>query len=90
MVDDFLGKGVSSRVVPTVFIVDFLHYLPSLLRTETSQVWIGVEAGVGLLVQYVSEKYVPGSEVLEFPCLYSIVRNCPLLQVRNDGSPPPG
>ena len=47
LVDDFVGEGASSRVVPTVIIMDFLHHLPSLLRSKASQIQVGVEAGVG-------------------------------------------
>ena len=50
LVDDLVSEGASSRVVSIVSIVDFMHYLSSILQTETSQVWIGVEAGVELLV----------------------------------------
>ena len=50
LVDDLVGERASSSVVPTVSIVDFLHHLPSLLRTETSQIWVRMEVGVGFLV----------------------------------------
>ena len=64
MVDNLIGEGASYRVVSTVCIVNFLHHLSSLLWTNTSQIWVGVEVGVGFLVQYVSEKYVSGSHLL--------------------------
>ena len=45
VVDDFVGEGVSSCVVPTV-VVDFLDHSPSFVWPETSQIWVGVEAGI--------------------------------------------
>ena len=36
LVDNFVGKGTSSHVVPTVAIVDFLHHFSSFVRTKTS------------------------------------------------------
>ena len=54
-------------MVLTVSIMDFLDQLSSLLQTKTSQIWFRVDVGVRFLVQYVSEKYVLGSHVLDFP-----------------------
>ena len=50
LVDDVVGKGASVRVVLRVSIVDFLHHLPSLLRTKASHIQVGVKIGVGFLI----------------------------------------
>ena len=70
-----------------VSIVDFLHHLPSLLQTKASQRRVGVEIRVGILVQYVPKKYVPGGQVLELPCVCFVIGKCPVFQVGNDGVP---
>ena len=41
LVDNSMGERASSRVVPAVSTVDFLHHIPGLLRTETSQIRVG-------------------------------------------------
>ena len=89
LVDDFVGEGVSSCVVSTITIVDFLHHFLSFIRTETSQMRVRVETRIGFLIQGVPEELVPGGQVLELLCLYLIVGNCFVFQVGDDGVPPP-
>jgi len=50
LADDFLGEEASSHVVPTVTIMDFMHYFSSLVWTKTSQIQVRVETGVGFLI----------------------------------------
>jgi len=42
LVNGFVGEGSPSSMISIVIIVDFLHYPPYLLRSEASQVWVGV------------------------------------------------
>ena len=78
MIDDLVGEGASTRMVSTVTFVDFLHDLPSLVQTKASQIRVGVETGIRILVQYVPKKYVPSGQVLEFPYLCSVIGKCPI------------
>ena len=75
-------------MVPTVAIVYFLHHFLSLVRTETSQIQVGVEIGIEFLVLGVLEKCVLGDQVLELLCLCPVVGNCSVFQVGDDGVSP--
>ena len=55
LIDDLVGEKASSRVVPAVSILDFLHHFLSLLRIEASQIQVEVEAGVGFLYSCLRE-----------------------------------
>ena len=50
LVDDHIGEEASTRVVPIVTIVNFLHHLSSLVWTKASYIWVEVETGVGFFV----------------------------------------
>ena len=54
--DDFISKGSASRMVPTITIMDLLHYYSGFLLTEASQVCVGVQFGIRLLVHEVSKE----------------------------------
>ena len=75
-------------MVPIVTIVNFLHHFLSFVWSGTSQIRVGVEPGVGFLVQDVPEKHVPSGQVLELPCFRSVIGERFVFQVGNDGVPP--
>ena len=50
LIDDFMGEGATSHIVPTVAIVNFLHHFSSFFWSETSQIHVGVELEIGFLI----------------------------------------
>ena len=64
LIDGFMGKG-PHRVVFGAAITDILYHLLGFVRSETPQVRVGVQLGIGFLIQDVSQENVRGGHVLE-------------------------
>jgi len=79
LVDDFVGEGASSHMVPTVTVMYFLHHSSSFVWPKTSQIWVRVEDRVGFLVQGIPEECVPGGHILELSCFCLIIEECFIL-----------
>ena len=77
-------------MISTIDVMDFLHQFSSFVWSETSQIRVRVETGVGFLVYSVPEKYVPSGQVLELSWLCHVVEKYSFFQVGNDGVSPPG
>ena len=50
LVDDLVGEGASSHIVPIVAVVDFSNHLPSLFQTKASPIRVRLETGVGFFI----------------------------------------
>jgi len=50
LIDNLMGKRVTSRMVPTVTIMDFMHHSPSFIWSKVPQVGVGMKLGVRFIV----------------------------------------
>ena len=89
MVDGFVSERPVSYMVPIITIMDLLHYPPSFLRIESSHVWVGVQFGIKLFIQDVSQEYVSGDEMLQPLGFGLVVGECPIFEIGYDRSPQP-
>ena len=56
LLDDFVSEGSASSMVPAITIMDLPHYSSGFLWTGASQIRVGVQFGIRLLVHEVSEE----------------------------------